>query len=76
MEKEGSLVCELKAGQQLFGFYDLYAFLTKVLKENYSMAPYKLFSPENNLIVKKILEAGRYSQETGKTLVWEEFYKE
>jgi predicted dehydrogenase len=76
MENEGSPVNDLKAEALPFGFHDPFAFLTKVVKENYSMAPYELSSPENNLIVMKILEAARYSQEIGKTVVWAEFYKE
>lgn len=75
MEKEGGNIIDFKAETLPFGIHEPFAFLTKVLKDNYKMPAYDLSSPENNLIVVKILDAARYAQQTGKTVVWKEYFK-
>ena len=72
-EDEGAI--GLKAESLLKGIHDPFAYLTKVIKEDYPIEPYSLSSLENNLIVMQILEAAKISAQTGKVVVWDELYR-
>ena len=54
---------------------DPFAYFAKVIKGEIIMATYDLSSPVNNEIVMQILEAAKTSAKTGKTIMWDQFYK-
>ena len=58
------------------GYHDPFALLQKVVKENQVLETYDLSGIRNNQIVMQILEAARYSAENGRTVHWDEFFKE
>ena len=58
------------------GIHDPFAFLTKVVKEDYTMGRYDVNSLENNLVVMQILEAAKKSSSEGRTVLWTEEYPE
>ena len=51
---------------------DPFLLLYKVVKENYKLEPFSLYSVENNLIVSKILDLALKSSNKGKTIFWDE----
>ena len=57
------------------GIHDPFAYLTKVIKEDYPVEAYGLSSMENNEIVMQILEAAKHAAKTGQTVEWEAFFK-
>ena len=71
-EKEGPKT--LKAAPLPNGIHDPFAFFTKVVKEQHKIKAFDLSSLENNLIVMQILEAAKHASNTGKTVVWDEFF--
>jgi len=52
---------------------DPFLLLYKVVKENYKLQPFSLYSVENNLIVSKILDLALKSSNQGKTVLWDEY---
>ena len=54
---------------------DPFVYFANVIRGNIKMNKYDLSSPETNDIVVKILDAARRSAKTGKTIVWNEYYK-
>jgi len=76
MENEKDGANELKAEALPNGIHDPFAFLTKVIKENYIVEPFSPSSLENNEIVMQILEAAKHAQKTGSTVVWDNFFNQ
>ena len=74
MENEDDGSHPVKAGPLPKGIDDPFAFLTKVIKENFVIEPFAPSSLENNKIVIQILDAAKYSAKTGQTVVWDEYY--
>ncbi len=56
------------------GIHDPFAYMTKVIKEDYPVEPFGLSALDNNAIVMQILEAAKVSAETGKVINWKEMY--
>ena len=54
---------------------DPFIYLKNVIRGNIVMQQYDLSSPANNEIVIKILEAAKVAARTGKTIVWNEYFK-
>ena len=54
---------------------DPFVYFTNVIRGNIVMEQYDLSAPGTNEIVVKILEAAKHAAKTGKTVVWNEFYK-
>ena len=54
---------------------DPFVYFTNVIRGNIVMQQYDLSSSATNEIVVKILEAAKHAAKTGKTVVWNEFYK-
>ena len=54
---------------------DPFIYLKNVVRGNIVMQQYDLSSPANNGIVIKILEAAKVAARTGKTIVWNEYFK-
>jgi PHD/YefM family antitoxin component YafN of YafNO toxin-antitoxin module len=54
---------------------DPFAYFTKVIRGEIKMTIYALSSPENNEMVMQILEAAKSSAKSGKTIMWDQFYK-
>lgn len=54
---------------------DPFVYFANVINGKIQVGPYDLSSPENNEIVMKILEAAKYSARTGKTVVWNRYFK-
>lgn len=52
-----------------------FTMLYSVVKRGVKLPKYDLTSEENNEIVVQILSAARHSAKTGKTIVWNEYYK-
>ncbi|MBK78617.1 MAG: oxidoreductase [Flavobacteriaceae bacterium] len=50
---------------------DPFLLLYKVVKENYKLKPFSLYSIENNLIVSRILDLALKSSNQGKTVLWD-----
>ena len=71
-EVEGATKVRADALQK--GIHDPFAYLAKVVKENYTVNPFEVSSLENNLIVMQILEAAKHSARTEKTVVWDDFF--
>ena len=70
-EKEGAF--DQEATPLPDGIHDPFAYMTKVIKEDYPVEEMGVSSLENNLIVMQILEAAKESAKTGQTILWEEF---
>ncbi|GJM35737.1 MAG: hypothetical protein DHS20C18_47380 [Saprospiraceae bacterium] len=75
MESEKAGVYSLTAAPLPKGIDDPFAYLHKVVKENYVVEPFGLASVENNKIVIQILEAAKHAAKTGETVVWADFFK-
>jgi len=54
---------------------DPFIYFKNVIQGNIVMQPFDLSAPATNEIVMKILAAAKQSAATGKTIVWNEFYK-
>ena len=54
---------------------DAFSYLANVVRDNIKPQPYDLSALPNNEIVVKILEAAKVSAQTGKRVVWKEYYK-
>ncbi len=54
---------------------DPFVYFANVINGRIQMGSYDLSSPMNNEIVMKILEAAKYSAKTGKTVVWNQYFK-
>ena len=54
---------------------DPFVYFVNVIRGNIKMNKYDLSSAETNDIVVKILDAARQSSKTGKTIIWNEYYK-
>ncbi len=54
---------------------DPFIYLKNVIEGKIKAAPFDLSAEANNEMVVKILEAAKYSAQTGKVVVWKEFYK-
>ncbi len=54
---------------------DPFAYFAKVINGDIKMAAYDLSAPDNNEIVIKILESAKASVITGKSVVWDQFYR-
>lgn len=76
MENENNGQSRIKAKPLPNSMYDPFAFLTIVIKGNLSIDPLSLSSLENNKLVMQILEAAKYAAKTGRTVVWDEYYKQ
>lgn len=55
---------------------DPFVYFANVINGKIQVGPYDLSSPENNEIVMKILEAAKYSARSGKTVVWNRYFKQ
>ena len=75
LEKGQEEAVAFKAPPLTKGLHDPFALLQKVVKEDYQLSTYDLSALENNRIVMQILEAAKFSANTGKTVVWKEFFK-
>ena len=54
---------------------DPFAYFTKVIRGEIKMAAYDLSSPENNEMVMQILDAAKASVKSGKTIHWDEYFR-
>jgi predicted dehydrogenase len=54
---------------------DPFAYFANVINGDIKMATYDLSAPDNNEMVIKILEAAKASAITGKTVVWDQYYR-
>jgi predicted dehydrogenase len=54
---------------------DPFVYFANVIRGNIQMKPYDLSAPANNEIMMKILEAAKASVKSGKTIIWNQFYK-
>jgi hypothetical protein len=54
---------------------DPFVYLVNVIRGKIKMNKYDPSSAETNDIVVKILHAARQSSKTGKTIIWNEYYK-
>lgn len=54
---------------------DPFVYFANVIRGNIQMNTYDLSAPGNNEIMMKILEASKESVKSGKTIVWDQFYK-
>jgi predicted dehydrogenase len=54
---------------------DPFVYFANVIRGRITMNKYDLSSPATNDIVVKILDAAKYAAKTGKTVVWNEYYK-
>ena len=74
-ENEKSAVQSITADALPADRNDPFTYFKNVIRGNIVMQPYDLSAPANNEIVIKILEAAKQAAKTGKTVVWDEFYK-
>lgn len=54
---------------------DPFVFFANIIKGEIKMETYDLSAPANNEIVMKILEAAKYAAKTGKTVIWNQYFK-
>ena len=54
---------------------DPFVYFANVIRGNVKMDTYDLSAPANNEIVMKILEAGKQTAKTGKTIIWKDYFK-
>ena len=54
---------------------DPFVYFANVIRGNIQVNKYDLSSPATNEIVIKILDAAKHAAKTGKTVVWDEYYK-
>ena len=73
-EKTGPVPQQAKNLPQ--GLHDPFAYLEKVVCGKHKPNNFDLSSLENNMLVMQILEAAKSSAQTGKTVIWSEFYKD
>ncbi len=73
---ENDSIISLKAKPLPKGIHDPFAYLAKVIKENYAIEPFSPSSLENNKLVMQILEAAKHAAETGQTVVWDEYFEQ
>ncbi len=71
-EKDGPK--SIMASPLPMGVHDPFAYLAQVVKKNLAVDTFGVSSLENNLIVTQILEAAKHAAETGKTVVWKDFF--
>ncbi len=71
-EQEGPFEKEIQGLKM--GVHDPFTLLSKVVKEGYELPAFDLNTMDNNLIVMQILEAAKASAQTGKVVVWDEFF--
>jgi predicted dehydrogenase len=76
MENEKDGATATKAKPLVNGIHDPFAYFTKIIKDNYYIAPFSLSSMENNKLVMQILDAAKYAAKTGRTVVWDTYYKQ
>jgi predicted dehydrogenase len=74
MENEERGAISKKAKPLPNGIHDPFAFLTKVIKENYAIDPMGVSSLENSKTVMQILDAAKTAAKTGRTVVWDEYF--
>ena len=55
--------------------HDAFSYLANVIRGNIKPQPNDLSALQNNVMVVKILEAAKRSAQTGKTVVWKEYYR-
>jgi len=55
---------------------DPFVYFANVVRGKIKPSVYELSAPDNNEIVMQILEAAKHSANTGKTVLWKEFFKE
>ncbi|MEO0570695.1 MAG: Gfo/Idh/MocA family oxidoreductase [Bacteroidota bacterium] len=72
-EKKGPFYFEAESLEM--GVHDPFAYFNQVVNHNKEVGAFSVHSLENNLLVVQILEAAKHSAETGKTVVWEDFFK-
>ena len=75
LEKDKEEVESFKATELPKGIHDPFALLHNVVKKNYQLSAYDLSGVANNRIVMQILEAAKESARSGKTIVWDEYFK-
>jgi predicted dehydrogenase len=56
------------------GIHDPFAFLVKVIREDYAIEPWGVSSPENGKRVMQILDAAKYAAKTGRTVDWDGYF--
>ncbi len=66
----------IKADPLPKGIHDPFAYFSKLVREDVPVKRFDLGSMENNMIVVQILEAAKHASETGKTVVWDDFFVE
>lgn len=54
---------------------DPFVYFKNVIRGNIKMQQYDLSAPATNEIVVKILDAARQSAKTGKTIIWDDYYR-
>jgi hypothetical protein len=54
---------------------DPFVYFANIIRGNIQMKNYDLSAPANNEIMMMILEAAKASVKSGKTIVWDQFYK-
>jgi predicted dehydrogenase len=74
-ENERAPAVDRKAGPLAPETGEPFVYLANVIRGKINMAPYDLSAPGNNEMVVKILEAARVSARTGKTVVWQSYFK-
>ena len=65
----------LEATSLKMGVHDPFAYLNQVVNYDLEVPPYSVHSLENNLLVNQILEAAKHSAATGKSVIWNDFFK-
>jgi len=73
-EKKGPKTVKAQPLQK--GVHDPFAFLNKVVQENYTPLPFSVSALDNNLIVMQILEIAKASAKKGETIEWDAFFNE
>jgi predicted dehydrogenase len=74
-ENEKAATQQINAPNLPVGRNDPFAYFTKVIRGELKMATYDLSSPENNEMVMQILEAAKASVKSGKTILWDEYFR-
>lgn len=72
-EKIGSY--QLKVNPLSEGFDNPFSMLNNVVRNGYDFPKFDPSSTENNEIVVQILEAAKHAAQTGRTVVWKDYYK-
>ncbi len=54
---------------------DPFVYFANIIKGEIKLETYDLSAPANNEIVMKILEAAKYAAKTGKTVIWNQYFK-